>query len=131
MSSGDRFQQGVDVQARLDPSITEKLLESLAEIAPDFGRLTVEFPYGDIYSRPGLDLRSRQIATIAALVTLGGAEAQLRVHIGFALNVGLSSEEIVEVIMQMAVYAGWPRALEALRTAKTVFEERGVPLPGT
>lgn len=127
--TSDRFERGLRTQGKLDPDIGEEILESLARIAPDFARYTIEFPYGDIYSRPGLDLRARQIATIAALTTIG-AESQLAVHIGFALNVGLSADEIVEVIMQMAVYAGWPRALDALRVAKGVFEERGVVLPG-
>lgn len=69
----------------------------------------------------GLDLRSREIATVAALTAMGNAAPQLKVHIGAALHVGLTQDEIVEVIMQMAVYAGFPAALNGLFAAKEVF----------
>lgn len=99
------------------------MIAALADIAPDFATYVIEFPFGDIYSRPGLDLRSREIATIAALTALGNASPQLKVHIHAGLNVGLSRDEITEVIMQMAVYAGFPAALNGLFAAKTVFAE--------
>lgn len=105
------------------------MIESLAGIAPDFARYLVEFPFGDIYSRPGLDLRSREIATIAALTALGNAAPQLKVHIQAGLNVGLSRDEIVETIMQMAVYAGFPAALNGLFAAKEVFADHREPDP--
>lgn len=96
----------------------------MADIAPDFATYLFEFPFGDIYSRPGLDLKSREIATIAALTALGNASPQLKVHIEAGLNVGLSREEITETIMQMAVYAGFPAALNGLFAAKEIFAER-------
>lgn len=96
-------------------------MESLADIAPDFARYIVEFPFGDIYARPGLGLREREIATIAALTALGNARPQLEVHIKAGLNVGLSRDEIVETIIQMAVYAGFPAALNGLFAAKAAF----------
>lgn len=96
-------------------------MAALADIAPDFARYLLEFPFGDIYCRPDLDLRSREVATIAALTALGNAAPQLRVHIEAGLNVGLAREEIVEIIMQMAVYAGFPAALNGLFAAKEVF----------
>lgn len=98
-------------------------MEALADVAPDFARYLVEFPFGDIYCRPGLDLRSREIATVAALTALGNAAPQLKVHVRAGLNVGLTREEIVEVMMQMAVYAGFPAALNGLFAAKEVFAE--------
>jgi 4-carboxymuconolactone decarboxylase len=97
----------------------------LEDIAPDFARYLIEFPFGDIYSRAGLDLRAREIATIAALTAMGNATPQLKVHIEGGLNVGLSRTEIVEIIMQMAVYAGFPAALNGLFAAKEVFKSRG------
>ncbi|AWB44762.1 4-carboxymuconolactone decarboxylase [Paenibacillus sp. CAA11] len=93
----------------------------LKEIAPDFERFLVEFPFGDIYSRPKLDLKSREIATIAALTALGYAIPQLKVHINGALKVGCTKDEILEIMMQMAVYAGFPAALNGLNAAKEVF----------
>jgi 4-carboxymuconolactone decarboxylase len=104
----------------------EKVMEAMAEIAPDFARYIFEFGYGDIYSRPGLDLRTRMLTTVAGLVALGHAERELEVHIGSALNVGASRDEVVEVIMQMALYAGFPAALDALYIAKRVFTARGL-----
>lgn len=99
-------------------------MAALADIAPDFATYVLEFPFGDIYSRPGLDLRSREIATIAALAAMGNATPQLKVHIEAGLNVGLSRDEIVETLMQMAVYAGFPAALNGLFAAKEVFAQR-------
>lgn len=95
----------------------------LQGIAPDFGRYLVEFPFGDIYSRPGLDAKSREIATMAALAALGYALPQLKVHIQAALRVGCTREEVLEVMMQMGVYAGFPAALNGLHAAQEVFEQ--------
>jgi 4-carboxymuconolactone decarboxylase len=97
------------------------VVRSLADIAPDFARLLIEFPFGDIYSRPGLDLRAREIAVVAALTAMGNAAPQLKVHIQGALNVGVTRTEVVETIMQMAVYAGFPAALNGLAAAREVF----------
>ena len=89
-----------------------------------FADMLIEFPFGDIYSRQQLDIRSREIATISALTVLGYATPQLSSHIHAGLNVGLSKEEILEIIIQMSVYAGFPAAINALSAAKGVFDER-------
>jgi 4-carboxymuconolactone decarboxylase len=116
-----RYERGLSRLRQLGEGDVGRLLSSLDGIAPDFAGYVVEFAFGDIYARPGLDLRSRQIATLAALTVAGSAGPQLRTHIRAALNVGLSREEIVEVIMQMAVYGGFPAALNGLAAAKEVF----------
>ena len=103
--SSERYIIGQEMLQRVDGKGGEAVVDSLRDIAPDFARYLIEFPFGDIYARPGLDLRSREIATIAALTALGNAEPQLKVHIAAGLNVGLTQEEITEAIMQMAVYA--------------------------
>jgi 4-carboxymuconolactone decarboxylase len=120
----DRYRQGWEKLKEIDGEAGERVIESLKDICPDLGRYTVEFPFGDIYSRPGLDLRSREIATVAALTALGYASPQLKVHIHGALNVGCTRQEITEVILQMAVYAGFPAALNGMFAAKEVFVER-------
>ena len=120
-SDQSRFERGSRALAEIDGHGGQKVVDSLADIAPDFARYIVEFPFGDIYCRPGLDLRAREIATIAALTAMGNAAPQLKVHIQAGLNVGLSKDEIVEIIMQMAVYAGFPAALNGLFAAKEVF----------
>jgi 4-carboxymuconolactone decarboxylase len=122
--SDDRFERGLKKLAEIDGEAGERVLESLKGIAPDLGRYIIEFPFGDIYSRPGLDLKSREIAVVAALTAMGNARPQLQVHIHGALNVGCTREEVVEVIMQMAVYAGFPAALNGIFAAKGVFDER-------
>jgi 4-carboxymuconolactone decarboxylase len=125
-STESRFERGSRALAEIDGHAGEKVINSLADIAPDFSRYLIEFPFGDIYSRPGLGLREREIATIAALTALGNATPQLKVHLDAGLNVGLSRDEIVETIMQMAVYAGFPAALNGLFGAKEVFQARGL-----
>ena len=121
MMPSERFITGQEMLQKVDGKGGDAVVESLQDIAPDFAQYLIEFPFGDIYSRPGLDLRSREIATVAALTALGNAAPQLKVHIGAALHVGLTQDEIVEVIMQMAVYAGFPAALNGLFAAKEVF----------
>ncbi len=121
-----RFERGTRALSQIDGEAGERVVASLADIAPDFARYLIEFPFGDIYSRPGLDLRARESAPIAALTAMGNAAPQLRVHIEAGLNVGLSPEEITEIIMQMAVYAGFPAALNGLFAARDVFTVRVV-----
>jgi 4-carboxymuconolactone decarboxylase len=124
MKNQDRYERGWDKLKEIDGEVGERVIESLKDIAPDFASYLIEFPFGDIYSRPELDLKSREIAIVAALTALGNAAPQLKVHIHGALNVGCSRQEVVEVIMQMAVYAGFPAALNGLFAAKEVFKER-------
>lgn len=124
METQDRYQRGWEKLKEVDGEAGERVIESLKDIAPDFARYVIEFPFGDIYSRPGLDLKSREIAVVAALTALGNAAPQLKVHIHGALNVGCTRQEVVEVIVQMAVYAGFPAALNGLFAAKEVFKER-------
>ncbi|WP_199539969.1 carboxymuconolactone decarboxylase family protein [Paraburkholderia kururiensis] len=120
----DRYTRGWNKLKEIDGEVGERVIEALAPVAPDFGRLLIEFGFGDIYSRPQLDLKSREIATIAALAAIGHAQPQLKVHIEAALNVGCTRDEIVEVFMQMALYAGFPAALNALFAAHEVFTRR-------
>jgi len=122
--STDRYERGYEKLKEIDGEAGERVIESLKDIAPDLARYTIEFPFGDVYSRPGLDLKSREIATVAALTALGNATPQLKVHIHGALNVGCSRQEVVEIMIQMAVYAGFPAALNGVLAAKEVFQER-------
>jgi 4-carboxymuconolactone decarboxylase len=121
----ERYARGLAVLDRLDREQGARILAALDEVAPDFAELLVEFAFGDICARPGLDLKTRELATVAALTALGTAPAQLRVHIHAALNVGCSKTEVTEAIIQMAVYAGFPAALNGLAAAKEVFAARG------
>ena len=123
----ERYQRGWAKLKEVDGLAGEHVIASLRDIAPDFARLLIEFPFGDIYSRPGLDLKTRELIVVAALTAMGNAAPQLKVHLHGARNVGCSEQEIVEVIMQMAVYAGFPAALNGLFAAKEVFAQRKEP----
>jgi 4-carboxymuconolactone decarboxylase len=120
----NRFEHGKKQLETMSGVGVHAMLDNVGDIAPDLARYTVEFPYGDILCRPGLDLKSRQVATVAALTALGNAPVQLNAHISMALNVGCSREEIIEIIIQMAVYAGFPAALNGMAVAKDVFADR-------
>lgn len=126
MENTDRYARGLQKLKEIDGHAGERVIDSLKDIAPDLGRYIIEFGFGDIYSRPALDLKSREIAVVAALTALGNAAPQLKVHINGALNVGCSKEEVIEVIIQMAGYAGFPAALNGMTVAKEVFKERGL-----
>lgn len=119
--SQTRLERGKQVLAEIDGEAGQQVIDALSGIAPDFATYLFEFPFGDIYSRPGLNHRDREIATIAALAAMGHAQPQLKVHIEAGLNVGLTRDEITEILMQMAVYAGFPAALNGLFAAKDVF----------
>ena len=123
MSDKTRFETGLAMLNQIDGKGGQQVVEALQDIAPDFGKYLIEFPFGDIYSRKGVDLKTREIATIAALAALGNALPQLKIHLRACLNVGCSRTEITEILMQMAVYAGFPAALNAIFAAKEVFEE--------
>lgn len=121
-----RYERGWQKLMEIDGEGGERVIESLLDIAPDLGRYVIEFAFGDIYSREGIDLKQRQLVTIASLTTQGGCEPQLNVHINAALNVGLKPKEIVESIMHCVPYTGFPRVLNAIFTAKKVFQERNL-----
>jgi 4-carboxymuconolactone decarboxylase len=111
----NRYRRGIDIAEQLaTDKIAHFVKSGVAEVAPDFARMVIEFAFGDLYSRPALDLKSRELIAIAALAVRGNAGPQLRVHVESAERVGLSKAEVVEALMQVALYAGFPAALNAL-----------------
>src|ERR687894_608617 len=114
--------RGREVQAKLWPQVAAGPGGQFpaAKLAPDFYRYVAESAFGMIWSRPGLALRDRSLVTVAQLAALGRTE-ELRAHLRGALNVGLTREELVEVLMQTAVYAGVPAANDALKVAAEVL----------
>ena len=121
---GERYLRGWELLKTIDGEAGERVIASLADIAPDLARYTIEFPFGDVYARGVLSLKEREIATVAALTALGTAQPQLKVHLHGALNVGCTHAELVEVLIQMAVYAGFPAALNGVAALKEVPAER-------
>lgn len=119
-----RFTRGLIKLQEVDGEAGTKVIESLNEIAPDLGTYIIEFAFGDIYCREGLSLQEREIITITSLLTTGGCEPQLDVHIHGSLQVGISLEKIIEVFIQCIPYVGFPKVLNAVQTAKRIFAEQ-------
>jgi 4-carboxymuconolactone decarboxylase len=117
---------GEKTLAKITGSEGRKVVDSLSDISPELADWIIDFSYGEVFSRPGVSLCTRELATVSALTALGNAQPQLKVHIEGALNVGCKPDEIVEIINQMAVYAGFPSALNGISAAREVFEKRGV-----
>lgn len=119
-----RFMQGMEQLKAIDGKGGENVIRSLEDIAPDLGKFIVEFAFGDIYTRKGLSTAERELITLSSLLTAGGCEPQLEVHIIGALNVGITPERIIETFLQCIPYTGFPKVLNAVSVAKKVFMER-------
>ena len=128
MPEETRYQHGHARLKQMLGELGEQAVENIARISPDMAHYVVEFIFGDIHGRPGLDLKTRELAALTSLVTRGGVEPQLRAHLHGALNVGWSEQEIIELMIEMAVYAGFPAALNGLYAARDVFAERKAKL---
>lgn len=129
--ANDRYEKGIKKIQEFtvshddqNPTGEMEIGEGFKDLAPDLSKYVVEFAFGDIYSRPGLDNKQKVITTIAGLVAQG--MPQIEIHINSGLNVGLTPEEIVGCIVHLLPYTGFPRVLNALKVAQKVFEERGI-----
>jgi len=118
----DRFERGMNALREVDPYVADNIQETLKDLFPAMAKVTIEFVYGDVMSRDGLDLRTRELLNVAMLGAMGTVPEQLEMHIKGALNTGSTQAQILEVILQIAVYAGFPAAFNALGSARKVFE---------
>lgn len=123
-----RFKSGLEQLKKIDGIGGEKVIQILEDIAPDLGKYIIEFAFGDIYNRKELSLQEREMITITSLLTAGGCETQLEVHINGALNVGISPEKIIETFIHCIPYVGFPRVLNATFVAKKIFLERNITI---
>lgn len=117
----DRRERALALLACLDPQAPAKVTSRLDRLSPDFTELVLGFSFADVVSRPGIDLKTREMLTVAVLMAMGTAPSQLEFHIRAALNVGVTREEIIEVILQIAVYAGVPACMNGITTAEAAF----------
>ncbi|SUB01971.1 4-carboxymuconolactone decarboxylase [Pannonibacter phragmitetus] len=118
------LERGRNIVLTLNSGLEQVLAERYGDLVEDFSESLVEWAYGRHYARPGLDLKTRQLCTVAALTVLGGQTGpQLKVNIAHTLAAGASRKEIVEAIWQMAVYGGLPAAINGLNAARDVFAE--------
>lgn len=120
-----RYEKGKKCLEDIQGKSVEEIFKDLDDIAPDLSRFVIEYPYSEIYTRDGVDLKTREICTVSALTVLGTIP-QLKEHINAALNVGNTPEEIIEIMMQMSAYCGFPKAINAVMAAKEVFIENGI-----
>lgn len=125
--NADRYEKGIAALEEISAGAGKQVTQNLMEISPDLARFVIEFSYGDILSRPLIDNRTKELAIIALLTALGTAQPQLKVHISAALNVGVTKIEIIEAIQQMAIYAGFPAALNGVFAARDIFNDRNLP----
>jgi 4-carboxymuconolactone decarboxylase len=122
--TSERFERGSKIINQLMEGADQAVLKGIGKIAPDLGNYILEFVFGDLYNRAGLDLKTKQILTITILATLGNAKPQLVYHINCGLNIGITRQEIIDIMTHIAGYAGFPAALNGAATAKEVFAER-------
>jgi 4-carboxymuconolactone decarboxylase len=125
MANKTDYDRGIEMRKKLSGKRFGEASSALAELAPDLEEMLNEVVFGRVWTRPGLELKMRSVATIAALTALQRLP-QLKTHIANGLNAGLTKQEIIEVLIHMAFYAGVPTAVNAFQLAKEVFEEEGV-----
>lgn len=121
-----RFENGLEQLRAIDGIGGENVIKSLADISPDLGKFIVEFAFGDIYTRKVLNMQERELITITSLLTAGGCEPQLEVHINGSLNVGIAPQKVIEAFLQCIPYTGFPKVINAVSIAKKIFEERNI-----
>jgi len=119
----ERYQRGKEKYLSFDPDQAKEMLEYLKSVSPELAQYTIEFMYGDIMSRPVLDIKLRTLIGIGILAAKETATAQLKGHILAAFKLGCSKEEIREAIIQTVIYSGFPAAVNAMKAANKVFEK--------
>ncbi len=122
MTGASRYDKGKELLNACNHDAWNALKENVADVCPDLGRFVAEWAYADVWAREGLDLKTRQLVTLACLTTLGGSELQIQSHTTSALSFGLEPSEIVEAILQCLPYVGFPRVLNATSAIRAVFE---------
>lgn len=126
MNRDQQYEHGLTVLRQIDGEAGRRVVDSLADISPELGHQVVAWAFGEMYARPALAPRDRQLVTLGMLTALGGCDPQLEVHINAALNVDLTPAQVTEALLHSAVYCGMPRALNATFVAKKVFAEHGL-----
>ena len=125
MANKADYEKGVEVRKKLSGKRFGRASSALAELAPDMEEMLNEVVFGRVWGRPGLELKMRSAITIASLMSMQRLP-QLKTHIANGLNAGLTKQEIIEILIHIAFYAGVPTAVNAFQLAKEVFAEEGV-----
>lgn len=122
-----RYERGLKVLKELSGSEEFPPLEAIRSFYPDFAEFIVNNGFADVYTRPGLDVKQRELVTLSSLITQGAVD-QLDFHVHAALNVGLSPTEIVELVLHCSAYVGFPKAIAALGVVMRIFKEREIQI---
>ncbi|PSU32371.1 carboxymuconolactone decarboxylase family protein [Photobacterium lutimaris] len=130
ISNLETTQKGMQIMDALEEGLAKRVCNRLSELDSDLPRLITDYAFGSVVARPGLDLKVREMITVASLITLGNATPQLELHMKAALNVGVTPEELLEIVIQMAVYAGVPACMNGLASYRKVMNDKGLTLPG-
>lgn len=118
------YQRGMtEIRKQLGP-MADAYIQRIKALSPEFAWVNVTFPFAELYTRDVIDIKTRELCTVAALTVQGFSLPELKLHIDAALRCGNSREEVIEIITQMIAYCGFPAATNALMVAKAVFEER-------
>ena len=120
----DKYQEGLKRMKEVNGKMADMMMERVGSISPDFAGYLASHVFGDIYGREGLDYKERQLATVAALTALGHAAPQLKMHMNGALNNGYTRKQMVELMIHLSVFVGFPAAMNGLFAAKELFEQR-------
>ncbi|MDX1435631.1 MAG: 4-carboxymuconolactone decarboxylase [Anaerolineales bacterium] len=116
-----KFETGMQVRRQvLGEAHVERSWANTTDFDRDFQRFVTETAWGAVWSRPGLDLKTRHMVTIAVLAALG-REHELKLHMGASLNTGITPDEMREVLLHVAAYAGIPAAYSAVAIAKEIY----------
>ena len=111
----------------LEPGLAGRVGAKLSELDPGLERMLTDYAFGDVLSRPGLDIKTREMLTVAALTAMGNAPGQLELHMRGALNVGVTRAELLEVVIQMAVYAGLPACMNGVTAYRAALAATARP----
>lgn len=123
----ERRAKALALLEKLDPLGSSRVAANLDALSGDFLEVVLGFAFADVVSRPGIDLRTREMLTVSALMAMGTAPGQLEFHIRAALNTGVTREEIIEILLQIAVYAGVPACMNGVAAAKKAFAAIATP----
>ncbi len=119
--ASDPLPRALEVLERLEPGASERVTANLDAFSPDAAELVLGYSFADIIGRDGIDLKTREMMTVAMLAAMGTAQGQLEFHMRAAMNSGVSRKEIIEIVLQVSVYAGVPACMNAITAAKAAF----------
>ena len=122
----DRLERGREILKQIGGLGYDGPTNRLAETSPDLAAFTIAYPYGDVLSRPGLDLRRRQLCTVSTLIAFGSVQPQLRFHMEGLLNVGGSLQDLVEVLVLSTAILGFPAAIDSIGILRAILRDRGL-----